>query len=361
MSAWKSLSDELDPDVRTFTERLRLVIDRSGLGVVAVAERTGHDRADWDAYLHARGPVPRSAVVALSDVTGADLGPLTAHWEHADRAWKRTLRERAVPAGPSAAGPRAVPEPGRAPAPSPWPSPPGSGAAPAPRPSPDPAPDGVRDRAHAPEGEPAGGGAPEEAPADRTMRIRKVPPQGPAPRPAPAPAGPAPGRRRRATPLLYAAGIAGAALVVTAALLLVDLGGSDAPPAAAPTTPAATTAAPAPSLPEGVSCTGADCGGRDPESMGCGGPLATTVARTRVGSALVEVRHSAVCAAAWARITGGAEGDEVSVQAGTAIQIANVEGGADTDAYTPMIPVASAAAARACASLSDGGDGCTGG
>ncbi|WP_031009042.1 DUF2690 domain-containing protein [Streptomyces sp. NRRL F-5727] len=328
MPAWKALSGELDPDVRTFVERLRLVIDRSGLGVVAVAERTGHDRADWDAFLHARRPVPRSAVVALSDITGADLGPLTAEWEHADRAWKQLLRERAVA---DAAEDR-------------------------------PSPEGVPERSAGPQDAP---------PADRTLRIRKVvppaptPPPAPVPAPAPAPV-PAPASRKpwRATPLLYAAGIAGAALVVVAAVLLADLGGpggSAAPPTAAPA-PSATTAAPAPgpSLPEGVRCTGADCGGQDPERMGCGGPLATTVASTRIGTAFVEVRYSEVCAAAWARISGAAAGDEVSVQYGTAVQAANVPAGGDTDAYTTMIPVASGGAARACAMLDGGEDGCTG-
>ncbi|MFK3735317.1 DUF2690 domain-containing protein [Streptomyces sp. NPDC088090] len=356
MPAWKALPGELDPDVRAFAERLRLVIDRSGLGVAAVAERTGPDRDEWEAYLNARGPVPRSAVVALSDVTGADLGPLTAAWEHADRAWKRLLRERAVPSGEpvrdGARAPEGVRDGGRLPG-SAW----GAGRAPEP----------VRDE----------GRAPGDAPAERTMRIRPVPPapapasaSGPAPAsasvPAPASASApasAPRKRRRASPLLYAAGAAGAALVVTAAVLLVDLGGSDAPPGAlpAPAPTSATAPAPTPSLPEGVGCTGADCGGMDPEDMGCGGPLATTVARTRIGAALVEVRHSAVCAAAWARISGGAPGDEVSVQAGTAIQVANVMEGAGSGAYTTMIPVASPDAARACAALSGGEDGCTGG
>ncbi|MFE9039540.1 DUF2690 domain-containing protein [Streptomyces sp. NPDC007818] len=392
MSAWKSLSDELDPDVRTFTDRLRLVIDRSGLGVVAVAERTGHDRADWDAYLHARRPVPRSAVVALSDITGADLGPLTAQWEHADRAWKRVLRARAVPEqptpqdAPDAGAPGGVRDGARAPegvrgeadasegVRGGWPVAPVH-------------PGGVREGAGAPEGGAGAGGAsggaadaapategvrggwpvvavPQDARADRTMRIRPVPPipaPAPAAAPASAPAPAAPRKARRGSPLLYAAGIVGAALVVTAAVLLVDLGGSDAPPAAAPTPSATTTPTPTPSLPDGVRCTGADCGGEDPETMGCGGPLATTVARTRIGGALVEVRHSAVCAAAWARISEAAAGDEVSVQAGTAIQVANVPAGGDTDAYTAMIPVGSPTAARACARVGDGtGDGCTG-
>ncbi|MGW6249479.1 DUF2690 domain-containing protein [Streptomyces roseolus] len=354
MSAWKALSGELDPDVRTFAERLRLVIDRSGLGVAAVAERTGHERADWDAYANAARPVPRSAVVALSDVTGADLGPLTAHWEHADRAWKRLLRERAVQEAPEAGTGTGVRPPG-----------------PAPEDVPADRADPVLPAA------PAGPAAPADPadPADRTMRIRPVPPareRGPSSVPAPRP-GSAAGRapesgppaaraRRRASPLLYVAGIVGAALVVTAAVLLVDLGGTGKAPAAAPPPPATTTApTPGPSLPEGVRCTGADCGGLDPEDMGCGGPLAITVARARVGAALVEVRHSEVCAAAWARISGGAPGDEVSVQSGTAVRVADVLADGDGGAYTAMIPVASGGAARACATLSGGEDGCTGG
>ncbi|MEW1900345.1 MULTISPECIES: hypothetical protein [unclassified Streptomyces] len=45
MPGWKTLPDELDPEVRAFTERIRRLIDRSGLGVTAVAERTGRERA----------------------------------------------------------------------------------------------------------------------------------------------------------------------------------------------------------------------------------------------------------------------------------------------------------------------------
>ncbi|MFF5500958.1 DUF2690 domain-containing protein [Streptomyces roseolus] len=406
MSAWKALSGELDPDVRTFAERLRRVIDRSGLGLAAVAERTGHERADWDAYANATRPVPRSAVVALSDVTGADLGPLTAHWEHADRVWKRLLRERAVAEPGTVPGPAPVPgaagvrERGPVPedVPAAWAGPSASGdptTSADPTASGDPtasavppawaAPAAPADRglpatpavpaAPAPPATPAPPADPVDA-ADRTLRIRPVPP---APEPGGAPAarvpesggsaavrpsrpGPTAARRpRRASPLLYVAGVLGAALVVTAAVLLVDLGGTGKEPAAAPP-PATTTApTPGPSLPEGVRCTGADCGGLDPEDMGCGGPLATTVARTRIGAALVEVRHSEVCAAAWARISGGAPGDEVSVQSGTAVRVANIRPDGDGGAYTAMIPVASAGAARACATLSGGEDGCTGG
>ncbi|OKJ68006.1 helix-turn-helix domain-containing protein [Streptomyces sp. CB02261] len=305
MPGWKALPDELDPEVRAFTERLRRVIDRSGLGVTAVAERTGHERAAWDSYLNARLPAPRGAVAALADVTGTDPADLAAHWERADRVWgDHTMQIRRLDLDSADAGPRT------------------------------PAPDS--DAPPTPEAAPA---APVAAPGARS---------------------------RRGVVLLYAAGIVGALLVVTAALLLVDLGGSDGDDeraAPAPTTTAPPVTRPA-TLPAGVRCVGADCTGKDPEAMGCGGELAVTVARARVGAALVEVRHSDTCAAAWARITGAAPGDTVTVEAGGAERSATVAEGADTavvdtDAYTPMVAVGSGADARACGTLADGRAGCT--
>ncbi|MFJ4339081.1 hypothetical protein [Streptomyces sp. NPDC088915] len=73
MPGWKALPEGLDPEARASTERIRRLIDRSGLGVVAVAERTerteriertertGRERSARDAYLNARRPVPRGA------------------------------------------------------------------------------------------------------------------------------------------------------------------------------------------------------------------------------------------------------------------------------------------------------------
>ncbi|CAM5398753.1 helix-turn-helix domain-containing protein [Streptomyces narbonensis] len=237
MPGWKALSDELDPDVRAFAERLRRLVDRSGLGVTAVAERTGHDRSTWDAYLGGRRPVPRSAVAALAEVTGTEPGHLAAEWERAERAWARIGDREGAPD-----------------------------------------PDGSRD--------------------DRTMQIRRLEPardsaqapsrdsaQAPSRASAPAatadpPAAPSPSRPRR-TLLLYVTATLGALLVVTAALLLVDLGGTGDGAddrAATPPSPTAPTAAPSTALPAGVKCAGPACTGRDPEAMGCGGPLATTVA-----------------------------------------------------------------------------------
>ncbi|WP_405871687.1 DUF2690 domain-containing protein [Streptomyces zaomyceticus] len=378
MPGWKSLPDELDPDVRAFTERLRRLIDRSGLGVTAVAERTGHERSAWDAYLNARLPAPRAAVVALAEVTGTDPAGLATDWERAGRARAATLarpEDGDGDEGPGAAGDGRAPgaTDGRAPGAT-------DGRAPG-------ATDGGRDPRGSGDGRAPGASDDDPDPRgpgdDRTMEIRRldrarpagtpvadaaVPPprtSAPdAPRTAEAPTR-TPDSRRRGV-LLRAAGIVGALLVVTAALLLVDLGGSDGEddPVAVPP---ATTAPPATkraALPSGVNCSGPDCTGQDPEAMGCGGPLATTVAVARVGSARVEVRYSETCAAAWARITGAAPRDTVTVEAGETVRRATVAPGTDTatvetDAYTPMVAVDSAAAAKACGLLADGNEGCT--
>lgn len=335
MPGWKALSDELDPDVRAFVERLRRLVDRSGLGVTAVAERTGHDRSAWDAYLSARRPVPRNAVAALAEVTGSDPAALAEGWERAERAWARNA-DTAEPAEPAEPADPAVPAvPGGAEGPG------------------DDRTMQIRRVEQAPSATTPRSASPSPSPSPSTS-----PPASAFPPPSPRPD--APGPRRRAL-LLYGAGILGALLVVTAALLLVDLGGTGGTDdrATAPPSPTAPTAAPGTSLPAGVKCAGRGCTGRDPEAMGCGGTLATTVARTRVGTALVEVRHSTTCAAAWGRVTGAAPGDAVTVEAAGVTRSAMVPAGADTDAYTPMVAVGSGAEARACAALTSGSEGCT--
>ncbi|MER7622520.1 DUF2690 domain-containing protein [Streptomyces sp. NPDC126503] len=370
MPGWKPLPEELAPEIRAFTERMRRSIDRSGLGVLAVAERTGHDRATWEAYLRADRPVPRSAVLALADVTGADAGALAADAEHAERAWRRAGTGATPGPGPDA-------EDGR-----------GTRPAPAPPVAYRPATQAraVPDGASAFRDDGDGGGDPGGGGQDHTLRIRRVdgdlpltpapgtgtarraggPPRTPVTHAVPPPRDRSPVRtpltRSRAA-LLHAAGIVGAGLVVTAALLLVDLGGGGADDGRAATAPPTRATTPPPTvvtpLPAGATCAGPSCSGQDPEALGCGGPLATTVARTTVGGARVEVRHSPACRAAWARISGAAPGDTVTVEAAGVTRRATLPAGTDTDAYTPMVPVAAGGEARACAALADGRAGCT--
>lgn len=94
--------------------------------------------------------------------------------------------------------------------------------------------------------------------------------------------------------------------------------------------------------------------------MGCIGNLVRTTDEATVGTTRVEVRYSKTCQAAWARITGAAQGDEVQVTVGTTKQTAAIEAAGDNIAYTQMITVKDAGEATACATLASGRKGCTG-
>uniref|UniRef100_UPI000B272456 helix-turn-helix domain-containing protein n=1 Tax=Streptomyces luridiscabiei TaxID=164114 RepID=UPI000B272456 len=89
MPRWKALPEELDPQIREFASQLRRLVDRSGLNINAVADRTGFSKTSWDRYLNGRLLPPRRAVVALADVTGTPQHHLTTMWELAERAWSR--------------------------------------------------------------------------------------------------------------------------------------------------------------------------------------------------------------------------------------------------------------------------------
>ncbi len=90
MPRWKALPDELDPQVGEFAGQLRRLVDRSGLSVSAVADRTGYSKTSWDRYLNGRLLAPKGAVIALAEVTGTNPVHLTTMWELAERAWSRS-------------------------------------------------------------------------------------------------------------------------------------------------------------------------------------------------------------------------------------------------------------------------------
>ncbi|WP_254407110.1 helix-turn-helix transcriptional regulator [Streptomyces sp. GMY02] len=89
MPRWKALPEELDPEVKEFASQLRRLVDRSGLSIAAVADRTGYSRTSWERYLNGRLLAPKGAIVALADVTGTNPTHLTTMWELAERAWSR--------------------------------------------------------------------------------------------------------------------------------------------------------------------------------------------------------------------------------------------------------------------------------
>ncbi|MFJ2852163.1 helix-turn-helix domain-containing protein [Streptomyces rubiginosohelvolus] len=407
MPRWKALPEELDPQIREFASQLRRLVDRSGLNINAVADRTGYSKTSWERYLNGRLLAPRGAVVALADVTGTPQHHLTTMWELAERAWSRAemrhdmtmeairitqARAALGELGTTAPGAPATGRSGRSSSGSDGGRRGTSGSGTSGSGARVPAaagPAGTDAPPRDAQGKgPYGGGAYE--PGDDDTRQLIVPAQrGTAPAPSPhqdrpyggvphqgvrrpepntaenADGGSGPGRNAGATGpakapggrqkgLMLAVGAVGALIVVVGAVLLAP-GGDDAAKATPPPSTAPTTKAP--ELPVGVECSGADCAGQDPEAMGCGGEFARTVASAVVGGSKVEVRYSKVCSAAWARLTEAAIGDTVQITGGADPQNGEVMG--DTDAYTPMVAVKKASDAKACATLTSGTKGCT--
>ncbi|MFF3058082.1 XRE family transcriptional regulator [Streptomyces sp. NPDC057909] len=370
MPRWKALPDELDPQVREFAGQLRRLIDRSGLSIAAVADRTGYSKTSWERYLNGRLLAPKGAIVALAEATDTDQVHLTTMWELAERAWSRAeMRHDMTMEGIRIAQARAaLGEFG--------PSPVGHGGSR--RSAVTGAVTGTATDADTDRG--AGGrdgGRAPSVPIQRGTSPRVPqqsqarpgagytdtygsaaggrPPQPPQPQQGGGPRKPV--DRRKLT--VFLAGVVGALMVIAAAVLLTGPGGDDNGRKDA-ATPSASPSPSAPELPDGVRCSGADCTGKDPQDMGCGGRFARTAASVTVGGSLVEVRYSETCAAAWARITRATPGDTVRITAGAdAGQRGAVDAGTDTDAYTPMVAVKKAADARACATLASGTKGCT--
>ncbi|MEU9091146.1 DUF2690 domain-containing protein [Streptomyces sp. NPDC048428] len=362
MPRWKALPEELDPQIREFTGQLRRLVDRGGLSIAAVADRTGYSKTSWERYLNGRLLAPRGAIVALAEVTGTDQAHLNTMWELAERAWSRAemRHDMTMEAIRITQARAALDEAGTQR---------GHGG---PRPS-----GAVGTARGEEEGTTPGEGYSPSVPAQRgslprvpqqprtgpdSAPVRGVPPDvafgvgGPRPpTPGDGGRGTAGGGRRTAA---IAAAVVGVLLVVTGVVLLIGSDGDSKGDAAAPT-PSPTPTASAPVLPAGVECSGSACAGQDPEAMGCGDGHARTLSSATVGTSVIEVRYSKVCAAAWARITKAAPGDSVEISAGAAGQNGTVDAAADADAYTPMVAVKRIADARACATLASGTRGCT--
>lgn len=204
----------------------------------------------------------------------------------------------------------------------------------------------------------APGPAPAPVPGSRPQYQGGGPPGPPGPASQGAQGAPAarPGGRRGRTPFVVAA-VVSVLIVAAGGWFMVNGESGDGRRDRVTPSPSATAATSRPPLPAGVKCNGADCAGQDPELMGCGGEYAETVSTTAVGQAVIEVRHSEVCGAGWARITRALPGDEVRiVVGGKAREAALVD---DDDAYTPMAAASDPAETKACATLKTGTEGCT--
>ncbi|GAA1934126.1 hypothetical protein GCM10009837_69980 [Streptomyces durmitorensis] len=390
MPRWKALPDELDPQVREFASQLRRLVDRSGLSIAAVSDRTGYSKTSWERYLNGRLLAPKGAIVALAEVTGTNPVHLITMWELAERAWSRSemrhdmtmqairiSQARAAlgelgPNPPKSKGGGGTARNGAAGAGAGAGTGPGAGAGTGVDSADRPDRPGRSDQPSGSHrsGRPGGSVTGVAGPAGVSPT---VPPQspsyaaggggdqgmvfGPPGAHEPGQGGDSPDRQRRRRKLtMFLAGVVGALVVIAAAVFLTDFGKDDkgdesAKPPASPSTSDK-------DLPAGVECSGKSCTGKDPETMGCGGELAGTTARQTVGKALIEVRYSKTCGAAWARITQAAQGDKVTISgAGGAEQKGTVN--ADFDAYTPMVAVKDDASAKACATLKAGQTGCT--
>ncbi|MCN9244259.1 XRE family transcriptional regulator [Streptomyces sp. RY43-2] len=370
MPRWRALPEELDPQLREFASQLRRLVDRSGLSVSAVADRTGYSKTSWERYLNGRLLAPKGAIVALAEVTGTNPVHLTTMWELAERAWSRSelrhdrtmeairISQARAELGEFGAAPEIDDRGGRT-------APPRGATATAgaagvvPSVPQQPTATEARDAEgssrtyRGPAGQRRDTGRAPDSPVRTPGTYGPVTADG-LPRDGGGPPEQARPKRRLA---MFAAGVVGALVVIGVAFALTDGDGRKSESAAKPS-PALVS--PSPDLPPGVKCGGASCTGKDPEAMGCGGTLARSATSVTVGTTLVEVRYSKTCGAAWARITGAAQGDTVEVSAGaTPRQRGSVDVPGKADAYTPMVAVKSPAEAKACVSLRSGRTGCT--
>ncbi|MEV0255925.1 XRE family transcriptional regulator [Streptomyces sp. NPDC050732] len=361
MPRWKALPEELDPEVKEFAGQLRRLVDRSGLSIAAVSDRTGYSKTSWERYLNGRLLAPKGAIVALAEVTGTQPVHLITMWELAERAWSRSemrhdmtmqairisqARAALGETGAHPTGPGQLGQSGQVSSSS-QSSPPSPSSTSSPSASAVPAKSsgwGVR---------PVTGVA---GPAGVSPTVPPhVSPFGEAGGGGESPDG----QRRRRKLTMFLAGVVGALVVIAAAVFMTGFGDDDKGDDKAK--PSATPTAKDTDLPAGVECSGKDCAGKDPENMGCGGELARTTSRATVGTTLVEVRYSKTCGAAWARITQATPGDELTItgSGGGASAKQNSTVNEDFDAYTPMVAVTSGTAAKACATLTSGVTGCT--
>ncbi|MFF7545910.1 DUF2690 domain-containing protein [Streptomyces canus] len=399
MPRWKALPDELDPQVREFASQLRRLVDRSGLSIAAVADRTGYSKTSWERYLNGRLLAPKGAIVALAEVTGTNPVHLTTMWELAERAWSRSemrhdmtmeairISQARAALGEFGAPPANVKGSKTARRSSSATATPGvagpAGVAPTVPPQPTAAEADSVEVRQSSSGKNSWGVAgfqgPSQPTSGRTAAAAPVSAGAPAWTPgAPGPydepqdarpgdassggaggsagSGGSGGGKRRLT--MFLSGVVGVLVVVAAVFFLTD-GGGDKKRTGADKSPSP-SASTSVSLPAGVKCSGAGCTGKDAEAMGCSGNLVTTAKTATVGATVVEVRYSETCGAAWGRVTQAGQGDKVEVTAGKATeQSGNITEAGDTIAYTPMVAVKDAGEAKACVTLASGQSGCT--
>ncbi|MDT3397142.1 DUF2690 domain-containing protein [Streptomyces sp. B1866] len=97
-------------------------------------------------------------------------------------------------------------------------------------------------------------------------------------------------------------------------------------------------------------CRGASCEGKSPEGYGCGGD--GKVIREKAEPVRLQIKYSAACKAAWAKITEADVGDMVTVSRGAGKTRRGVIHN-DHDQFTPMVAAEGEFALKACAQAND--------
>ncbi|MBM4790843.1 peptidoglycan-binding protein [Streptomyces sioyaensis] len=84
---WKVLPESLDPHARQLVGELRGLKDHSGLSLKSLQAKTPFSRSSWERYLNGKVLPPQAAVEALARIAGADVAPLLALRDAAERTW----------------------------------------------------------------------------------------------------------------------------------------------------------------------------------------------------------------------------------------------------------------------------------
>jgi hypothetical protein len=91
------LPDDLPQAVRTLLGELRLLRDRSGYDLRALASKTHASRSSWGRWLSGETWIPREAVASMTELCGGDAERMNALWQRADE--ERRARQLAGPPG----------------------------------------------------------------------------------------------------------------------------------------------------------------------------------------------------------------------------------------------------------------------
>lgn len=90
------LPDDLPLAVRTLLGELRLLKDRSGYDLRALANKTHFSRSSWGRWLSGETWIPREAVTSMAELCAGDVAELNAQWQRAED--ERQAREFAAAA-----------------------------------------------------------------------------------------------------------------------------------------------------------------------------------------------------------------------------------------------------------------------